>query len=48
MLLAAGLGVAVGNACQAAKAAADLITVTNEEDAIAKIIYDIRDGKIAL
>ena len=48
MLLAAGLGVAVGNACQAAKEAADLVTVTNEEDAIAKIIYDIRDGKIAL
>lgn len=48
MLLEAGLGVAVGNACPEAKAAADLVTVTNEEDAIARIIYDIRDGVILL
>ncbi len=48
MLRAAGLGVAVGNACDEAKAAADLVTVSNEEDAIARIIYDIRDGKIIL
>ena len=48
MLREAGLGVAVSNACPEALAAADLITVSNEEHAIARIIYDLRDGKIKL
>jgi HAD superfamily hydrolase (TIGR01484 family) len=48
MLKAAGLGVAVSNACREALDAADLVTVSNEEDAIARIIYDLRDGKITL
>ena len=41
MIKEAGLGIAVANATRNTKAAADLITVSNEEDAIAKIIYDI-------
>lgn len=48
MINAAGLGIAVANATQNAKAAADLITVSNEEDAIAKIIYDIDCGNIKI
>ena len=48
MIRAAGLGVAVANACDEAKAAADLITVSNEEHAIAKIICDLESGKIRL
>lgn len=47
MLRTAGLGVAVANASPKAKEAADLVTVSNEEHAIAKIIYDLRDGKIS-
>ncbi|MBO5315082.1 MAG: Cof-type HAD-IIB family hydrolase [Clostridia bacterium] len=46
MLRDAGVGVAVSNASPAAKAAADCITVSNEEHAIAKIIKDIEEGKI--
>ena len=41
MLRAAGLGVAVSNASEAAREAADHITVSNEEHAIAKIISDL-------
>ncbi len=41
MLKAADVGYAVSNASAAAKACADIITVSNEEDAIAKIIYSI-------
>ena len=48
MLRAAGLGVAVSNACKEALAEADLVTVSNEEHALARIIYDLRDGKIKL
>lgn len=48
MLKAAGLGVAVSNACDEAKKAADIITVSNEESAIAKIIMDLDEGKISL
>lgn len=48
MLKAAGIGIAVANACDAAKAAADLVTVSNEEDAIAKIIWDLDAGKIRI
>ena len=47
MLKAAGVGIAVANASAAAKAAADMMTVSNEEHAIAKIIYDIEKGIIS-
>ena len=46
MLLAAGVGIAVANACEEAKAAADRITVDNEHSAIAKIISEIEEGLI--
>lgn len=48
MLKAAGLGVAVANATEGAKAAADIITVSNEEHAIAKVIADIENGAIKI
>ena len=41
MLRTAGLGVAVANATEAAKAAADMITVSNEQHAIAALIDDL-------
>ena len=41
MLRAARLGVAVGNASPAARAAADCVTVTNEEHAVARVIEDL-------
>ena len=44
MFRAAKLGIAVENACDAAKKAADLITVSNEEHAIAQVIYNIENG----
>lgn len=46
MIKAAGVGVAVANAVDEAKAAADRITVSNEEHAIAKIIEMIDSGEI--
>ena len=46
MIKAAGVGIAVANASAAAKEAADLITVSNDEHAIAKIIYGIENGEI--
>ena len=48
MFGAAGVGIAVSNACKEALDAADLVTVSNQEHAIARIIYDIRDGIIKL
>ena len=48
MLKAAGLGIAVANAVKEAKEAADLITVSNEEHAIAQIISDIESGQITI
>lgn len=44
MIRASGVGVAVSNASAAAKSAADYITVSNEQHAIAKIIDDIDKG----
>ncbi len=44
MFNAAGLGVAVANACKDAKEAADYVTVSNEEHAIARVISDIEYG----
>ena len=38
MFCAAGTGIAVSNACDEALAAADFVTVSNEEHAIAKVI----------
>jgi Cof subfamily protein (haloacid dehalogenase superfamily) len=48
MLEAAGVGIAVSNACKNALVAADYITVSNEEHAIAQVIYDIEKGKFNL
>ena len=48
MLRTAHVGVAVANAVEEAKAAADYITVSNEENAIARVIYDIEEGKLKI
>jgi len=48
MLRSAGVGVAVSNATPEAKAAADYITVSNEEHAIARIISDIENNFIKM
>jgi len=48
MFKTAKIGVAVSNACKAAIEAADYITVSNEEDAVAKVIYDLQNGKYVL
>ena len=48
MLRQAGLGIAVANATTEAKAAADRITVSNDEHAIARIIADLESGLIRL
>lgn len=46
MFRAAQVGVAVANACPDALAAADYITVSNEEHAVAQVIYDLEAGKL--
>ena len=48
MFRAAKLGIAVANACEDAKRAADVITVSNEEHAIAQVIADLESGKYKL
>lgn len=48
MFKAAKVGVAVSNASDKAKENADYITVSNEEDAIAKVIFDLEEGKFNL
>ncbi len=48
MLRAAGVGIAVANAVPEVKAAADRVTVSNEEHAIARIISDIESGELVL
>ena len=48
MIKCAGVGVAVANASYEAKKAADIITVSNEEHALAKIIDELDKGKIVL
>lgn len=48
MFKAAHIGVAVANACDEAKAAADYITVSNEEHAIAQVISDIERGALQI
>ena len=47
MLRAAGIGVAVENARPEVKAAADHITVSNDEHAIAHVIADLESGRIS-
>lgn len=48
MLRMAGVGVAVANALPSVKAAADHVTVSNEDHAIAQIISDIEEGYLSL
>ena len=48
MIKAAKLGVAVENAVPELKAVADHITVSNDEHAIARLIYDIADGTLKI
>ena len=48
MFNVAKIGIAVSNACKETKEAADYITVSNEENAIAKVICDLDSGKYAL
>ena len=46
MIREAGIGFAVANASPAAKAAADYVTVSNDEHAIARIIWDLDAGRL--
>jgi Cof subfamily protein (haloacid dehalogenase superfamily) len=48
MIKMAGVGIAVANAVEEAKAAADIVTVSNEESAIARIIEEIENGEIII
>ena len=48
MIKAAGLGIAVANATPSVMAVADSVTVSNEEHAIAKIIYDLDSGTLKI
>ena len=48
MLREAGLGIAVANAVPEAKAAADRVTVSNDEHAIAQVIKELENGEIEL
>lgn len=48
MIRAAGLGIAVANACPEARQAADVITVSNREHAIAAVIDGLERGKLSL
>lgn len=48
MLRVAGLGVAVANATEEVKAAADLVTVSNEQHAIAALVKALEEGSLAL
>ena len=48
MFLEAGVGIAVANACPAALQAADLVTVSNEEHAVARVIRDLANKTIVL
>ncbi|MCC8162332.1 MAG: Cof-type HAD-IIB family hydrolase [Lachnospiraceae bacterium] len=41
MIRAAGLGVAMGNACRELKEAADLVTLSNNEDGIAQVLEEL-------
>ena len=41
MIKYAGVGVAMANAQEEVKAAADYITASNDEDGVAKVIYEM-------
>ncbi len=45
MLKAARYGIAVANCSPKAREAADFVTVSNEDHALARVIFDIEDGK---
>ena len=45
MLNEAKIGIAVSNACDDVIKAADYVTVSNEEHAIARVISDLENGK---
>ncbi len=45
MFNAAKIGIAVSNACDEAMKAADFVTVSNEENSVARVIYDLEKGK---
>ena len=44
MFEVARYGIAVSNACPEARSAADFVTVSNEEHAIARVIFDLENG----
>lgn len=44
MFEVARYGIAVSNACPEARGAADFVTVSNEEHAIARVIFDLENG----
>lgn len=46
MLKMAGLGVAMGNATEEVKVAADVVTASNEESGVAKILQKIIEGEL--
>jgi len=48
MIQYAGIGVAVGNAAETVKQISDIVTVSNDEHALAKIIWDLDSGKIKI
>ncbi len=48
MIKAAGIGIAVANATPSALTVADHVTVSNEEHAIERIIFDLDSGKIKI
>ena len=48
MFEAAKIGIAVSNACEDALKAADFVTVSNEEHALAQVVCDLESGKYQL
>ena len=48
MIQAAKLGIAVSNAVPELKKVADCITVSNDENAIARVIFDIERGLLKI
>ncbi len=48
MFEAAKIGIAVSNACDDALKAADFVTVSNEENALASVVCDLESGKYKL
>ncbi len=48
MLKAAGFGIAVANASAAARGAANFTTASNDENAVAHVIYRLADGTVRL